>query len=418
MKFVQKAEWHKPNYILIHEPGIEDIFGNTTYGYSTIEGIRNLPEAVKEMRQFKKTIEDYVGHIVYTLKEIVIKNEETFREVLLKGRVPGLRYKFPINASIRDKAQSHQYKEEIIRSMDIDSLFTLFLIPITNKIVETDEGKKVHIIREVEPSAGIYTVRDQQITTDCGVIIGRMHNPYRVNEPLLTTVIFKLLGVEPLYQIKERYKHYDEKDGWKYYDNCELEGGDFLPAEDIAFIGQGLRTNEGAIKQLLDNNVERSDGKKPLLKFKNVVVIKDSFRDDSEMHLDTYFNIVGDKKVVMLEDRMKEKEKTSIVKVYELGRDLKYHFVEEGDTFHHYLKNEGFEIIPVSKKAQQKYGVNFLTIKEDLVIGVERARKECPDYVRELKNHGVEFIGVKFDEIVKHAGGPHCSTQVSRKEGI
>ena len=54
-----------------------------------------------------------------------------------------------------------------------------------------------------------------------------------------------------------------------------------------------------------------------------MIAVKDSFLDQSQMHLDTFFNIIGPRKVVLLESRLdiKDEKMRLLIDIYEKGED-------------------------------------------------------------------------------------------------
>jgi arginine deiminase len=100
-------------------------------------------------------------------------------------------------------------------------------------------------------------------------------------ETNIAELVFEALDIKPVYRIAAP---------------GTLEGGDYVPFTDShAFIGQGLRTNAEGVRQLLNPRVLG-----PAVKL--VSVVKDATDcSQDRMHLDTYFNVLNDKAVVLLE---------------------------------------------------------------------------------------------------------------------
>ena len=71
-----------------------------------------------------------------------------------------------------------------------------------------------------------------------------------------------------------------------------LEGGDWIAFGSICFVQQGLRTDEEGIMQMLRNNWAGCH---------RLIVAVDHEKSMQTMHLDTIFNIVDQKRVVLLE---------------------------------------------------------------------------------------------------------------------
>jgi len=126
----------------------------------------------------------------------------------------------------------------------------------------------------------IMYMRDQTITTNQGIIITKMNSEQRILEHKLIKFVYKILDVPILYEVK--------KPGL-------LEGGDYIPHENFDFICEGLRTNSDAISQLLDNN---------LFDKEYVVVVKDKWKNQQQMHLDTFFNILSKDKALLVDNRI------------------------------------------------------------------------------------------------------------------
>ena len=75
------------------------------------------------------------------------------------------------------------------------------------------------------------------------------------------------IGKKPIYRIQG--------------DRAFLEGGDFIPMRNYAMIGCGLRTTPAAICQLMENDLLGKD---------TLVVVRDAWKSQIQMHLDTYCN--------------------------------------------------------------------------------------------------------------------------------
>jgi len=92
-----------------------------------------------------------------------------------------------------------------------------------------------------EPLGNLPFTRDQQIVTKKGIVIGRMNSEQRKLETKIMKFFFEKLQLKVIGEIP---------------DSCKLEGGDFFPAgDDLCFIGVGLRSDEGAVKYMLDNDL-------------------------------------------------------------------------------------------------------------------------------------------------------------------
>jgi arginine deiminase len=226
------------------------------------------------------------------------------------------------------------------------------------------------------------------ITTAKGVVLGRMNSEQRRVETEIAAFALRRLGITPVLTISGEGR---------------LEGGDFLPAGDTAFIGQGLRTNAEAVRQLLAADAFGAA---------RVVVVKDPWQNQEQMHLDTYFNIAGPDLAVLVEERMADPARRPVVDVLE-KRGAAYEQVLAGGDFREYLETTlGFTVIPVSGADQLRYGINFLTVAPRRVLaidGVSEALKE------RLRAHGIAATWMDFGNLTGGYGAAHCTTQVLRR---
>jgi arginine deiminase len=234
-------------------------------------------------------------------------------------------------------------------------------------------------------------MRDQTITTSKGMILARMNSEQRAPETEVVKLALSNLGIKPILEIR---------------DPGRLEGGDYLPAGDTAFIGQGLRTNAAAILQLLDASAFGS---------RRVVVVKDAWKNQQQMHLDTYFNVADSNLAVLVQSRLdasrqkKGGEKRTRCDVYEL-REGKYEKVQSDLDFVDYLEKDlGIQVIPVPDEDQKRYGTNFLTIAPRTIMAVGG---QSPTYVKRLEDAGVKVTWVEFPHLTGGYGAAHCLTQV------
>jgi arginine deiminase len=241
----------------------------------------------------------------------------------------------------------------------------------------------------------LYFMRDQMITTAKGIVLGKMSSEQRAPETEVVKLALSNLGphgIKPILEVSG--------DG-------RLEGGDFIPAGDTAFIGEGLRTNAAAIRQMLDAQVFGS---------RWVVVVKEKWHNQEQMHLDTYFNIADKNLAMLVQSRVDAAGRQSGDKllkcdVYEL-KDGKYQPIGTDLDFVSYLKQKGFQIVPVPDEDQKRYGVNFLTTAPRTIAAVAG---QSPEYQRRLEKAGVKVSWMDFSNLRRGYGAAHCMTQVFRR---
>ncbi|MEK6901038.1 MAG: arginine deiminase family protein, partial [Nanoarchaeota archaeon] len=321
---------------------------------------------------------------------------------------------------------------------------------ITAQQNKDDKNTGVKQQTKTTPLGNLVFLRDQQITTDKGVVVGNMNSLQREPETHFMKLVYQALGFTPIYEVSAQER---------------LEGGDFIPAGDIAFQGVGLRTKFGAVKELLEQGCYG---------YNEVAVVIDRQPDRSEpemseMHLDTFFNVSSRGKCVVLTDRVEEgNPKECYVVVFTKNSEGMYRVAHKNDLFagrtvqqreyehgqekypmfpfREYLRAKDVKIIGLSKQEQKAFAPNFLTIGEDKVIVVDIAAKEemrdffkrfddkfskkfgpqkffdttidytrlGAEYMNKLSKDNIHVIPVRFNHLNMLYGGPHCYTQIFR----
>ena len=230
-------------------------------------------------------------------------------------------------------------------------------------------------------------------------VLGKMKLPQRAVETDIMAFVLRQLGITPVYQVQGN--------------NATLEGGDFLPAGQRVFIGQGLRTSEAAIKQLLDNDVFGGADHD----VKEVVIVKDHWNNQQEMHLDTHFNLINENLAVSVADRVDctaDPNKCLTADVYQWQGG--WHLVNSDMDFNAYLSNVAhIKVIPVSVDDQAKYGINFLTTSRNQITGVDGVSQAYKDA---LQREGVTARWLDFTNLKLGFGAAHCTTQVLVRQGL
>jgi len=391
-----KAEWDKAKEILVSTPGLELFNGVLHYESALFQSPFDTKRAYKEHEEFKRTLNEN-GVNVRTLRNILLEDYDTLR-FLAEKSLTYIHLDSKKERQIHDLEEnisSYELKEKTLNCLNPEDLMRIIIEQPRPVLVadknDPDEYQLDHYIHN--PIINHYFQRDPQIITDKGLVIGRMKNRVRKNETTITKYIFKILDIEPLHKI--------EKPG-------TLEGGDYIPAGSYALVGEGLRTNKEGISQLL---------RKKVFGFPEIAVVHDSFRDMEEMHLDTYFEFVAPDKALILADRITNKEKIPSVTVYQINKEGRYIQTtsKEEISFPEYLKSKGVQLIEISKEMQLNYGINILTLSENNIISVEGVHQ---DYISLLKDHGINVIQIDATNLTKGYGGPHCMTQVLRREPL
>jgi arginine deiminase len=399
------AEWQQPTDILMHTPDEELFVGVIHPEAALFERPFSITGAADESRAYIRLLEQR-GARVHTVVQTLLAGTVDGR-----GRaVPG-----PALEALRDFAaqfvtidtsaltaaeQTEQkgYLQKTLQKLHPTELVSCVLqCPTVHLRPSAVANTRYSATYEVAPVMNLYFCRDQQITTARGVVIGRMNSEQRRVETEIMEFVLRKLGVRPIYKVTG--------DG-------RLEGGDFVPAGDTALLGQGLRTNAEGVRQLLEHKV---------FGVKRVVVVKEPWHNQDQMHLDTYFNLISSKLAVLVEERMDIRDASGqVIKparpdrrckvdVYELQGDQYERTVTDGDFQEFLEKQMGLRLIPVSNDDQLKYGINFLCIGPNRLLGVAGVSEE---YKARLRDAGVKVTWMDFANLTGGYGAAHCMTQV------
>lgn len=405
----QVHEDDEAKVVVVCEPGLQKSMGALHPAAALYERFVNIESSISEHAAFRNTLRDK-GIKVLTVREILRHGLENLRcridledlamEMLTykadsshSGSVaepttPKTQAK--MDRSISDHV-SDEYKRKVLENMGPDQLIDVILTKptVTVKPSFRDTGVTAHY--EFQPLSNLIFTRDQQITTAKGIVMASLRSPQRQNEIKVMKFCFQKLGINVLGQV--------DQPGY-------LEGGDFFPAgEDLCFIGVGLRSNEAAVKQLME---------KDYFGTKRVAIVKDTFeKDQDRMHLDCVFSILSQDCVLMLEDMMGEESPTRrLVDEYAVGSDGKYALTKENIEFSRYLGEEGYKIISVTAEEQLQYACNVVNLGKSRILSCHAptARKIC----RSAHFNGtVEYLD--YSAITAMYGALHCSTQIVKR---
>jgi len=371
-----------------------------------------------------------------TVRECLKKD----REALLAMAIDSLTYTC-INAEEgKDSKElnyyiSNDYKKATLQSLSDDQLVNVVLTKPTYTLKYVPRNTFVEPVNiSFRPLGNLLFCRDQQITTQKGVVFGRTVTWAREMEHTIMKQVFKNIGVQTIGEIPE---------------GAYLEGGDFFVAkDDLSMVGIGCRTNMKAAAYLMENDLLGTE--------RFALVVDETDLDQQRMHLDTFFNIVSQNKAVVLDFEELSKingrqigrkvfvysknhngsalppidnsEKITRAKSSEEDVDFEkksnfknyfgsgygsYKLTEVYDDFYTFLNDEKYTLIKVSNKQQEDYMINFLNIGDNTIISVNKDLKNVVD--RYNDGDDLNVIYLDFDAVVKMYGAVHCATQVSRK---
>lgn len=388
------AEWLPAKSILVHTPGQELFYGVIHPAAALFERPFSSTIAAREHRAYLDQFRDQ-GVTVTQLKDAVLLGTIDPSGAAVEGpqleRLQEFAFQFitiehdETLTSEQQAARSEFYFRDTFCKLHPEELWqTIILNPKVTLRSTGELNTGVVADYQVRPVMNLYFMRDQIITTGKGVVLGRMNSEQRFVETEIVKFALNNLKIEPVAQIS---------------DPGRLEGGDFLPAGKRVFIGQGLRTNDAAIQQLLDADAFGSE---------EVVVVKDPWQQQAQMHLDTYFNILSPKLAVLAQNRITGSDQAPTVDVYRKIEN-RYKLLQTKTDFQAYLKESGMQVIEVSREDQLNYGCNFLTVRENEIFLVEGVSEH---YLSRLKSSGVKVHLVDFHNLTGGYGACHCTVQV------
>jgi len=405
------AEWLQAKTVVVHTPGDEILNGLAHPAAALFERPFSLEGARSEHQAFICLMKER-GVQVLRLTDILLAGT-----LDANGRpLPG-KHLEQLQALARDAldykteklpkklaAGQEKYKQQVVTVLHPRELVTIILLRPTVTLQSTgghNTGLKADYAEN--PLMNLYFMRDQVITTAKGMVIGHFNAPQRELETKIVRFAYAKIGVSPVYAVTG---------------SARLEGGDFIPAGDTALIGQGLRTNPEAIRQLLQNRVFGTP---------RVAVVKDSWKNQDQMHLDTYFNIIDKDLAVIVEERIDQRDasgrvvkaadpaKRSLVDLYEL-QGGNYVKTASNIPFQRFVEQDlKMRLIPVSNADQLKYGINFLAVKGRQILAIDGVSDA---YKKRLADAGVDVVWMDFHNLTGGYGAAHCTTQAIRRDVV
>ncbi len=384
-----KAEWMQAGVILMHTPGEELFYGVIHPKAGLFENYFDVDKAAEEHEYYMDVLRDN-GAEVYTVYNILMQMP---REDLQKLAEKVLVYKV---IEGQDDGSEETYRQEMLGKMSVADLVRIILLQPTVYINKTGYNTGYEATYATNPLMNLYFCRDQSISTPKGQIICRMRSSQRFPETDIIEACYKFLGTDVVYRVKG--------------ENSYLEGGDYIPFGTMGLVGCGLRTTQEAVDELLTNDVVGHD---------TLVVVHDAWKDQYQMHLDTYFNVI-DKDLCTLcfnrYDATSDDTKNFLtISMYarEPGTTA-YHKVEayEGQSFIDFMTKRGVKFIRVSKEDADHYANNFLSIKGRHIACVAG---QSEAYQQALADNNVNVEWIPLDQLIKGNGAAHCMTQVIKR---
>lgn len=383
-----RAEYETARLVLMHTPGEEVFCGAMHPAAALYEKYMDVKRAGDEHRAYVEFLRNEAGAEVVTVREILERTETgELREFASRF----LTYSVRVLAA-EDRVAAEEYRRETLEQMTKEELIRVILLRPTlylRRSVRNTGWKAEYALR---PLMNLFYMRDQMINTPRGPVIGRMNSEQRAEEADVAEFCLRQMGIKAVHRVSD--------------EGAYLEGGDYIPFGDSAFIGTGLRTTQEAVEEMMREDV---------MGHECVVVVRDRKCKQNQMHLDTYFNVIDRDLATLGANRLKAERGSDewlTADVYERDGGRGYRMTEEGVPFVEYLRREGVEIIPINLRDELRYGNNYLTVSARRIVGVAGQSEELR---RMLAERGVRTDWLDLSELTHGYGAAHCMTQVIRR---
>lgn len=382
-----QAEWSKAAVILMHTPGQELFNGVIHPSAGLFEDYFDVDKAAAEHRNYIKMLQKN-GIKVYTVRQIL---EETGIDSLrvLAGEL----LQYDVTTLDDDAAaDADRYKKEVLAKMSRADLIRCILLQPTVVLYKTGTNTGYEAQYVQNPLMNLYFTRDQSISTPRGHVICNMNSLQREPEADIISLCYAHLGLKPILRIQGEGR---------------LEGGDYLPAGTLSFIGCGMRTNDEGIRQLMEADAFGHD---------TVVVVRDHKFWQMQMHLDTYFNIIDNDLCTLTSSRLNAQKDDPEYVTCDLWVRApgmkKYTLLQKDRSFVEFLQDR-FGIIPIDSEDEMHYANNFLTIAPRHIMAVGGQSKALQ---QRFADAGVKVEWIPLESLIDGYGAAHCMTQVLKRQ--
>jgi len=351
-----KAEWDRLNRIVIHRPGIEMFLGLLEPYASLYERVFNRQEATREHEFMEHILKYHFGVEVIRLGEIIESKAEgnpAIREKLIDLA----RSTVQVTDDTKLMKRARSEFEKSLSTFSAQDLFQVIVMQMA--IHETQERgrsvRQIHLsITERSPLSNLYFMRDQQFTTDSGLVLCRMAKPARRFEPEVTKFLWQdVLNVPIVHEMTG---------------SATIEGGEWIPFGEFALVGIGDRTNREAINQLLSLDLGYAEIG-VVHQAKHPLVASDQPDPMINMHLDTYFEVAASNVVVACVELIREAK----VEVYR-KEGISYSRTDTDTNLYDFIRAKGFTVVPITVLEQMAYAANFLCIEDGRILAVDVER--------------------------------------------
>lgn len=421
------AEWSKPDRILMYTPNsCGELLIPTLHAASALfESSFDPDAAASDHLAFQQLLQERTGAEIVLLKDLLCDKAALSPKWLQRLRnLAKSTVRLDLSQVDEDEHTEHRLAvHDAIDKLSATRVFDHIVTGATIRLGHNDTNTHQEAQYRIAPLMNLYFQRDQMITTARGVVLGKMSSVQRRAETGLTRLALDVLMEEEEEEAEGDHNKHHHNILHQVTDDGRLEGGDFFSLGDFAFLGQGLRTNDCALQQLLQADAFGS---------RYVVAVKDKYRHQSQMHLDCYFNVCGSKTCLLAASRLSACREQDTVSPFFTSADIyerkssgltaasSYRKIKSDINFLEALNHAGFgdsggKIIAVSAEDQLNYGCNHLCIGEKEVILVKRGEDGLSrELKRELTDAGVGWTEVEMTALSAGFGAAHCCTNVSR----
>ncbi|MBQ0022118.1 MAG: hypothetical protein KBT29_02645 [Prevotellaceae bacterium] len=385
------AEYTKAHVILMHTPSQELYDGVIHPAAGLYDDYFDADAAADEHRNYISMLKNNDIE-VHTVEEVLMSMDA---DNLRQLAAPYLIYDATATSMAAEDVEA--YRQTVLQKMTKKDLYRTILFRPTVELHETGINTGLEATYKRNPLMNLYFLRDQTISTPCGQIMCRMNSSQRAPEVDIIEACYKQLGYDPVWRIEGEGNY--------------LEGGDYIPFGTMGLIGCGLRTTFGAIKQMMEQDVMGHD---------TIVVVNERWKEQYQMHLDTYFNVIDKDLVTLCFNRYDAKDMSDVnfltIQMFARKPGTKdYHEVEayKDKSFKDFLRERGCTIIRVSKQDADHYANNFLAIDGRHIMSVANQSEEL---AQAYLDNGVTVEWVPLENLIGGYGAAHCMTQVLRRD--
>ena len=383
-----QAEWSKAGDILMYTPG-QELFNGVIHPLAGLfEDYFDVDKAAEEHKGYISMLEKnsiHVHTVLGILNEVDIDSLRMLAQKVLIYDISSI--------PDEDAEETESYRQYVLNKMSRNDLIRCILLQPTVKLSKTDNNTEYEAQYIQNPLMNLYFTRDQSISTPRGHIICRMNSSQRAPETDVINLCYEHLGLKPILRITG--------DG-------RLEGGDYIPAGNISFIGCGMRTNDEGIRQIMVADAFGHD---------TIVVVRDHKLWQMQMHLDTHFNIIDKDLCTMVSSRLNAQPADPEYNTCDIWArqpgTKDYTLWKQDLPFVEYIRGRGFQIIPIDYEDEMHYANNFLTIAPRHIMAVGGQSEELQQRFRDA---GVNVEWIPLESLIDGYGAAHCMTQVLQRE--